>query len=82
MLFNLESAVDWRVVTAENQSQIDIDNVRENANRVTHDYAVGDQVYVEMTGIYRNLDYRTQGPYKITDVFTNITVRVQCGQVN
>ena len=82
MLFNLESVVDWRVVTAENQSQIDIDNVRENANRVTHDYAVGDQVYVEMTGIYRNLDYRTQGPYKITDVFTNITVRVQCGQVN
>ena len=82
MLFNLESVVDWQVVTSENQSQIDIDNVRENANRVTHDYAVGDQVYVEMTGIYRNLDYRTQGPYKITDVFTNITVRVQCGQVN
>ena len=55
MLFNLESAVNWRVVTAENQRQVDIDNFRENAKRVTHDYAIGNQVYVEMTSIYRKL---------------------------
>ena len=30
MLFNLVSAVDWRVVTAVKQCQADIDNVREN----------------------------------------------------
>ena len=46
MLFNLAPVVDWRVVTAANQHQLDIDNVKENANQVTHDYAVGDQVYV------------------------------------
>ena len=46
----------------------------ENAKRITHDYAIGDQVYVEMTGIYRELDYRKQGPYRITEVFTIGTV--------
>ena len=51
-LFNLASVVDWRVATAVKQRQVDINNVRENAKQVVHDYAIGDQVYVEMTGIY------------------------------
>ena len=51
MLFNLESVIDWRVATTVKQRQVDIDNVRENTKRVTHDYAIGDRVYVEMTGI-------------------------------
>ena len=74
MLFNLASVADWRVVTAAKQHQLVIDNVRENAKQVTHDYAIGDQVYVEITGIYQKLDYRKQGPYIITEVFTNGTV--------
>ena len=82
MLFKLASVFDWRVVTAEKQRQVDIDNGRENAKRVTHDYAIGNRVYVEMTGIYRKLYYRKQGPYIITEVFTNGTVLVQHGQVN
>ena len=45
------SVVDWRVITAAKQWQVDIDNLQENARQVTHDYAIGDLVYVEMTGI-------------------------------
>ena len=75
MLFNLALVVDWRVATAAKQHQVDIDNVRENAKQVTHDYAIGNQVYVEMTGIYHTLEYREQGPYRITEVFTNSTFR-------
>ena len=82
MLFNLASVVDWRVITTVKQRQVDIDNVKENAKQVTHDYAIGDQVYVEITGIYCKLDYRKQGPYKITEVLINGTFRVQHGQVN
>ena len=82
MLFNLGSVVDWKVVTAAKQRQVDIDTVRENSKQVTHDYAICNQVYVEMTGIYRKLDYRKQGLYRITEVFTNGTVRVQLRQVN
>ena len=50
MLFNLASVVDCKVATSAKQRQVDIDNVRENSKRVTHDYAISDRVYVEMTG--------------------------------
>ena len=82
ILFNLASVIDWWVAAAEKQHQVDIYNVRENAKRVTHIYAIDNQVYVEMTGMHRKLDYKKQGPYIITEVFTNITFRVQLGQVN
>ena len=74
ILFNLASFVDWQVVPAAKQRPVDIDNIRENAKRVMHDYAIDNQVYVKMVGIYRKLDYRKQGTYIITDVFTNGTV--------
>ena len=53
MVFNLLSTViDWKAITtARKQAQIDRDNLRENANRVSHDYAIGDQVYVKIDGI-------------------------------
>ena len=47
-----------------------------------HDYAIRNQVYVEITDIYRKLDYRKQGPYRITEFFTNVIVQVQRGQGN
>ena len=54
----------------------------EKKRQVKHDYAIGDQFCVEMTGIYRKLDSKKQGLYRITEVFTNSTVRVQQVQVN
>ena len=62
MLLNLASVVDCQVVTVDKHQQVSIDNFRENARQVTHDYTIGDQFYVEMTGIYRKLDYKKQGP--------------------
>ena len=82
MLFNLTSVIDWQVVTTENQQQVDIDKAQQNSMRVTHDYKRCNQVYAEMTGIHRKLYRKKQGPYKITEVFTNSTVRVQQGQAN
>ena len=58
ILFNLASVVDWRVTTTAKQRQVYIDNSRENDKRVTHDYTISDRVCVEMTGIYRKLDYK------------------------
>ena len=58
----LEYIIEWQVITAEKKRQLDIDNVKENAKRVTHDYTKGDRFNVEMTGIYRKLDYKKLGP--------------------
>ena len=65
-----------------NQRQVNIDNIQENARQVTHDKAIGDQVYVEMNGIYRKLDNKKQGPYRIKEVFKKGTVKFQKVQVN
>ena len=50
--------------------------------RLIHEYAVGNLLYVDMTGIYHKLDYKKYGTYIITEVFTNGTVSVNKGQVN
>ena len=65
MIFNLASVVDWQVITAVKQRQVNIDNVRENARQFTYYYAIGDILYVEITGIYRKLYYSKQIPYII-----------------
>ena len=74
MLLNLTSVLEQRVVTAAKQQQVDIDHLRENSRQVMHDYAIGNRVYAEMTGIYRKLDYSKKLPYIITELFTNGTV--------
>ena len=48
ILFKLTSVVDWIFSTTEKQLQVDIDNVIENARRVTYDYLIGNRVYIEM----------------------------------
>ena len=82
IIFNLASVVDWRVITVGKKRQVDIDNVQENAMRVTHDYTVGNILYMEMTGICRKIDYNNLEPYIITELFTNITVLVRRRQIN
>ena len=77
MIFNLATVVDWRVVSARKQTQVDRDNLRENAKRISYDYAVGDRVFVKNKGVQRKLDPIKHGPYTITEVHTNGTVRIQ-----
>ena len=50
--------------------------LHKHSSQVRHDYTVGDLFYVENTGIYRKLYYKKHGLYRITEVFTIITVRV------
>ena len=66
MILNLVSVFDWRVVTAKEQKKIDIDHVRKNARRVSHDYATGDLVYMDMTDMYQKLYHNKYGMYRIT----------------
>ena len=82
MIFNLVSFIDWQVITSKKQRQVIIDNVRENYSQVSHDYAVGYLVYVNITGIYRKLYYKKFRPYRIIEVFTNGAVWVQKLRLN
>ena len=80
-ILKLVPVIEWQFITAGKHQKVDIDNVWENARRVTHDYAIDNIVYMLINGIYQKLGYKKQEPCSITEVFTNGTVRVQPGQV-
>ena len=82
MLFNIKSLVNWKEISLRKQQTVDKSNIRENSKRVDHDYSVGDRVYVTRSDIHRKLDGPKEGPFNITEVFTNGTVRIQKGIVN
>ena len=64
------------------QALVDKANLKENIKRVDYDYQIDDKVYVIKDGIYRKLEALKLGPFVITDVYTNGTVRIQRGNVN
>ena len=82
MLLDLKFEPNYEQTWAQKQQSTNYDNIRENSKRVTHDYKVGDYVYVLRDGNYRKLEGDKQGPYAVTEVFTNGTVRIQKGIVN
>ena len=82
MLLNIGFEPNYEQVWAQKQRRINYDNVGENAKRVNHTYSVGDYAYVLRDGIYRKLEGDKLGPYRVTEVFTNNTVRIQKGIVN
>ena len=77
MVVNLQFAADWQAIARKKQSQVNNDNVRENSKRIARDYRPGDQVLVIKDGHFRKLDAPYQGPFPITEVYVNGTVRIQ-----
>ena len=82
MILNIAHMANWKSLADKRQQQINKDNMRENSKRVHHDYAVEDKVYIIRDGIYRKLEAPHLGPYPITQVYSNGTVRIQRGVVN
>ena len=82
MMFNIAALVNWKDLSIKKQTLVDKANLRENSKRVDHDYQVDDHVYIVNDGIHRKLDTPKLGPFPITDIYTNGTVRIQRGAVN
>ena len=82
MLFNLNTTIDWKLISAKKQKQVDYDNLRENRKRIDYDYSIGEKVYINRKGVFRKFDDPKYGPFRITDIYTNGTVRIQKGSVN
>ena len=83
MLFNLKALINWKELSIKKQKLVDKANLRENKNRIDYDYTVGQEIYIKNDGIQRKMDSPKQGPFTITEVFTNNgTVRIQRGNVN
>ncbi len=82
MLLNIKFHPNFKQVWKEKQDRILKDNARENSKRTPYDYKVGSYAYILRDGNYRKLEGDKLGPYEVTEVFTNGTVRIQKGIVN
>ena len=79
MLFDIPFVADWHKIGEFRQKQSDRNTTRENSRRYDYDYVVGDQVLVRKDGILRKAESRYKGPWTITQVHTNGTIRIQSG---
>jgi hypothetical protein len=82
MLFDIPFLADWTEIGRRRQKLVDRDTERKNRLRVSYDYAVGQKVTIRSDGILRKAEDKNTGPYVITQVHTNGTVRIQRGSVS
>ena len=82
MLLPITFKAQWADIVQRKQEQITRDNARENSRRIPYEYKVGDKVLINKPGILRKMDTPREGPYTVTHVHTNGTVRIQRGAVS
>ena len=82
MLFDIPYLADWKAIGQRRQELVNRDNAKENARRIDFDYAVGQKVFLRKDGILRKAEDKYLGPYVITQVHTNGTVRIQRGTMS
>ena len=80
-ILNIKHVTDWEHIRQRKQERINENNKRENRNRRDHQYRVGHQVLIKARKNSKHeLEY--EGPYVITQVNDNGTIRFQKGIVN
>ena len=82
MILPIAMRADWQAIQARRQSAIEHNNAVENSNRIEHTYEVGDNITYAKHGKLRKLVPPRRGPYQVTHVYTNGTVRIQRGRIN
>lgn len=85
MLFDIPYVADWADIGRRRQMQVDRDNARENSRRLPYDYKIGSKCLIIKNINGERLpkaDDRNKGPYAVTEVYTNGTVRIQKGSVS
>jgi len=83
MLFDIPYIADWTSIGQRRQNRTDYENLRENKRRVDYDYQVGQKIMVRQDGtILRKAEDKWTGPFVITAVHTNGTIRIQRGTMS
>jgi hypothetical protein len=79
---NISHDANWKFIKERKQRLIKINNQRENRKRIPYNYKIGDKVIVkgERSAKYANAAYK--GPYTVTAVNNNGTVRIDMGIIN
>ena len=80
MIVHQKELINWNKIYERRRRQQIKDNEKENKGRTNHEYTVGENVVIltrtnERTG--KLLDFKHEGPYCITKIYNNGTVKIQ-----
>ena len=81
MILPLRFTADWELIRERRQKEMLKNNAKENSKRIPHTYSVGDKVAKRRPGILPKLRRKRDGPYEVTAVYNNGTVRIRQGAV-
>ena len=72
--------MNWRYIRQKKHTQIEIDIICENSTQIDYNFNIGNKVMVRKNQAYK---YETlfQGPYKMVQMWTNITFTRRIGEV-
>ena len=82
MLFDITYIADWNGIGRRRQEKVNKDNDCEDLAQLPFDYAIGGKVLIRKYGILRKVEIKYEGPYTITQVHRNGTLRIQRGSVS
>ena len=82
MLFDIPYVADWNVIGKRRQEQVESTNRRNNKSRLPYDYDIGHTMLVKKDGILCKAEDKYEGPCTITQVYCNVTVRIQKGSIS
>ena len=80
-ILNVKHIANWEHIRQQKQTRINENNKRENKSRRNHNYSIGDKILIKARK-YSKHELEYEGPYEITQVNDNGTVRFQKGIVN
>ena len=76
-ILNVGFEADWQYIKERKQKLIVQNNKRENAKRTPYEYNVGDKVLIENDINRKFGESQYKGPYEITEVYDNGTVKLK-----
>ena len=82
MLFDIPYVADWNVIGKRRQEQVESTNRCENKSRLPYNYVIGGKILIKKDGILCKAEDKYEGPYTITQVHCNGTVRIQRGSIS
>ena len=82
MILPIAMQADWNAIQARRKAMIEHNNAVENSSRIEHTYQVGGKVTCKKHGKLRKVISPKRGPFEVTHVYTNGSVRIQCGNIN
>jgi hypothetical protein len=79
MIHNIVFRENWDQSKQQKQEIINKSNQKENKNSslIPYEYKVGGRLLLKSPGTLRKLSSRCTGPYPVTNVYNNGTIRIQ-----